>query len=104
MSTDLPVRFCPLCKIADTAPRHTIYGEDPNVARHFDCCRTAGCPDGSCDVLTAGAEDLRGDDLRAHLTDPAKQEAFQAALDARDETTRTFTTDTPPIILERFDQ
>lgn len=36
--------------------------------RHMDCCREAGCPDGSCDQVTAGAEDLRGADLLAHLT------------------------------------
>lgn len=36
--------------------------------RHMDCCRAAGCPDGTCDVQTAGAEGLRGGDLLAHLT------------------------------------
>lgn len=36
--------------------------------RHMDCCREASCPDGSCDVQTAGAEDQRGADLLAHLT------------------------------------
>jgi hypothetical protein len=35
--------------------------------RHMDCCRTAGCPDGTCVPQTAGAEDLRGGDLLAHL-------------------------------------
>lgn len=35
--------------------------------RHLDCCREAGCPDGSCDVQTAGAEELRGADLLEHL-------------------------------------
>lgn len=36
--------------------------------KHLDCCRADGCPDGTCDQVTAGAEDLRGDDLLAHLT------------------------------------
>jgi hypothetical protein len=36
--------------------------------RHMDCCRNAGCPDGSCDTVTAGAEDLRGVELLNHLT------------------------------------
>jgi hypothetical protein len=36
--------------------------------RHLDCCRDAGCPDGSCPARTAGAEELRGADLLAHLT------------------------------------
>lgn len=36
--------------------------------RHMDCCRTFGCPDGSCGLVTAGAENLRGDELLAHLT------------------------------------
>jgi hypothetical protein len=35
--------------------------------RHLDCCREAGCPDGSCDVQTAGAESKRGKALLAHL-------------------------------------
>jgi hypothetical protein len=35
--------------------------------RHMDCCRDAGCPDGTCDVVTAGAEDKRGDELLTHL-------------------------------------
>lgn len=35
--------------------------------RHMDCCRAHGCPDGSCDQLTAGAEDLRGAELLQHL-------------------------------------
>lgn len=39
--------------------------------RHLDCCREAGCPDGSCDKVTAGAEDKRGADLLKHLTSKA---------------------------------
>jgi hypothetical protein len=35
--------------------------------RHMDCCRAAGCPDGSCDVQTAGAETKRGAALLKHL-------------------------------------
>lgn len=31
--------------------------------RHIDCCRQAGCPDGSCN----GAPDLRGADLLAAI-------------------------------------
>src|ERR1044072_811415 len=38
------------------------------VVRHMDCCREAGCPDGTCDQVTAGAEDSRGYDLVKHLT------------------------------------
>ncbi len=38
---------------------------------HLDCCRDAGCPDRSCDRVTAGAEDLRDGDLLAHLTKEA---------------------------------
>lgn len=36
--------------------------------RHMDCCRAAGCPDGTCDAVTSGAESLKGDELVAHLT------------------------------------
>ncbi len=42
------------------------------VEYHMDCCREAGCPDGTCDRVTAGAEDLRDGDLLAHLV--SKQE------------------------------
>jgi hypothetical protein len=35
--------------------------------RHYDCCRSVGCPTGTCDVLTVGAEDLRGAELRDHI-------------------------------------
>lgn len=35
--------------------------------RHMDCCREAGCPDGTCNVVTQGAESLRGTDLLDHL-------------------------------------
>ena len=35
--------------------------------RHMDCCRAAGCPDGTCNTQTAGAEMLRGAGLLAHL-------------------------------------
>jgi hypothetical protein len=37
--------------------------------RHMDCCREAGCPAGSCNQVTAGAEDKRGAQLLKHLTD-----------------------------------
>lgn len=36
--------------------------------RHMDCCRTAGCYDGSCHAIAeTGATELRGADLVAHL-------------------------------------
>lgn len=36
--------------------------------RHLDCCREAGCPDGTCPKLTAGAESKRDGALLKHLT------------------------------------
>lgn len=42
--------------------------DDTVTYKHMDCCRTDGCPDGTCDAVTAGAEDKRGDDLVKHLT------------------------------------
>lgn len=36
--------------------------------KHMDCCRTDGCPDGTCYVVTSGAEDKRGNALVKHLT------------------------------------
>lgn len=38
------------------------------VMKHMDCCRADGCPDGTCDEVTQGAEDKRGDALVKHLT------------------------------------
>jgi hypothetical protein len=41
---------------------------DTNASdRHMDCCRAAGCPEGLCGPQTAGAEELRGGALLAHL-------------------------------------
>lgn len=65
---DRPIRFCPLCKQADDHPRHVVVNESPDVARHLDCCRDAGCPDGTCNVVTDGAEGQTGADLLGHLT------------------------------------
>jgi hypothetical protein len=42
--------------------------------RHMDCCRAAGCPDGTCNTQTAGVEELRGKDLLEHLVVMAKPE------------------------------
>lgn len=42
--------------------------------RHMDCCRDAGCPDGSCGEIhasTPGKDTLRGPKLLAHLTSGA---------------------------------
>jgi hypothetical protein len=41
--------------------------DEAGLYLHLDCCRAIGCPDGLCDRQTAGAEDLRDDDLRDHL-------------------------------------
>lgn len=91
-----PVRFCPLCQQADDHPRHVIaQAGDNSVARHLDCCRDAGCPDGSCDIVLreAGAKaGTTGDALRKKLT-ALDADAVRAALDERDEATRNFTAD-----------
>jgi len=66
---DRPVRSCDICGITDTDPRHvTALADGSTMMRHMDCCREAGCPDGTCAMVTAGAEDLRGEELIAHLT------------------------------------
>lgn len=39
-----------------------------SVMKHMECCDSDGCPDGSCTVVRAGAESLKGADLVAHLT------------------------------------
>ena len=38
------------------------------IMKHMDCCRADGCPDGSCNTVTAGAEDKTGAALVKHLT------------------------------------
>lgn len=45
------------------------------VMKHMDCCREDGCPDGSCERVTAGAEDLKGEALVEHLTSQTPEEA-----------------------------
>lgn len=42
--------------------------DQTTVMKHMDCCRADGCPDGSCNIVTAGAEDKRGSALVKHLT------------------------------------
>lgn len=60
-------------KMLDNAPpesREAIMAQvrdDSTIMKHMDCCRADGCPDGSCNVVTAGAESKRGDDLLKHL-------------------------------------
>lgn len=53
--------------------------DDSTTYRHMDCCRQVGCPDGTCNVVTSGAEDLKGDDLVKHLTGPKAAKAAAAA-------------------------
>lgn len=36
--------------------------------RHMDCCRSVGCPDGTCDSAPA----LKGQDLRDHIIGSAE--------------------------------
>lgn len=80
-----PVRFCPVCKQADDHPHHLWAGEPDEIARHMDCCREAGCPDGRCDVVTAGAEDKRGADLADHVTALHESEDVPALIRAHQE-------------------
>jgi hypothetical protein len=66
-----------IARVIETSPpdqRNRLLRELMDLSssdRHMDCCREAGCPDGSCNVVTAGAEQLRGDELLAHLTKEA---------------------------------
>jgi hypothetical protein len=52
----------------DTVAAITAQVDDTTeVSYHMDCCRTRGCFDGSCGVVTEGATELRGDELRSHI-------------------------------------
>jgi hypothetical protein len=62
-----PIRFCPLCKQADDHPRHVRGDEDENLARHMDCCAAAGCPDGTCVVITADSGGVTGAAFLDHI-------------------------------------
>ena len=42
--------------------------DNSTTIRHMDCCRSVGCPDGTCNEVTKGAEDKRGAALVRHLT------------------------------------
>lgn len=88
--TERPIRFCSICRQADDHPRHDIWGTDPNVAPHMDCCASRGCPDGSCDVIVGRASEVRGEELRSLITDDSFAEETNALLDERDDTTRNF--------------
>lgn len=62
-----PVRPCTICDQEDDHPRHVWdLGGGNTSLRHMDCCAAQGCD--LCARQRRGAEDLRGDDLRAHLT------------------------------------
>ena len=53
---------------ADSAAIIGHIRDNTTTMRHMDCCRDAGCPDGTCNEVTQGAEQLRGPDLVNHLT------------------------------------
>jgi hypothetical protein len=38
------------------------------ILRHIDCCRAAGCPDSTCNLVLADAGNVRGDDLVSYIT------------------------------------
>ena len=66
-------RECAVCGQFDDHPRHVIGDllDGSTTLRHMDCCREAGCPDGSCGEVTKGAESKRGAALVRHLTKEA---------------------------------
>lgn len=66
-----PMRFCIGCAQTDDHPRHVVVvlseQGQVEVPWHMDChAALTGCP--TCTEQTEGAEGLRGDALRAHLT------------------------------------
>lgn len=70
-STDATVGVQALDAAPDEASKAAVIThikDDSTTMRHMDCCRQAGCPDGTCNVVTAGAESKRGDALVKHLT------------------------------------
>lgn len=81
-TTDVEVGMKMLANAPDEESKAAIlrHIQDVNTQmRHMDCCRAAGCPTGECYTVTAGAEDVRGKDLLAHIQGSAKQLAKAAA-------------------------
>ena len=69
MAQERTVRDCDICGQEDTDPRHVVAMDDGSMqTRHMQCCRDAGCPDGTCDELMAGAGDVTGQELIDYLT------------------------------------
>ena len=86
-----PIRFCPICKVADDHPRHDFNLTDPAVSPHMDCCAANNCPDGSCPVVLKNADGVTGEELRQHIIDNVEE--IQTDLDERDDATKHFTVD-----------
>jgi hypothetical protein len=45
--------------------------------KHMDCCRADGCPDGTCNLVTQGAESLKGLELVDHLVSLSEAETAE---------------------------
>lgn len=57
---------------ADRAAAVASLTDPTDQLRHLDCCRSVGCPDGSCTAIAAtGAAELKGPKLLKHLTSGA---------------------------------
>ena len=59
---------------ADRAAIIAQVRDESTTMKHMDCCRADGCPDGSCNVVTAGAENKKGSALVKHLTSQSATE------------------------------
>jgi hypothetical protein len=63
---------CHGCGIFDQHPRHHVLGRSTSQSTwervmHMDCCRDAGCPDGSCGRILSASGEKRGDELIAYV-------------------------------------
>lgn len=60
-------RLCIYCSQTDDHPKHEqIHPGMVSVYAHMDCCaQITDCP--LCSPVIEGAEDKRGEDLRAHI-------------------------------------
>lgn len=69
--TDASVMSIALDNAPDPIAREGVlnhFRDNSTTLRHMDCCREAGCPDGSCDYVTKGATDKKGAALIKHIT------------------------------------
>lgn len=74
------IRGCVACGQFDDHPRHVTATPAGPVAVHMDCHAAMGCE--VCAATVSTAEELKGDELRAHIRSGGAEEAVAAVMGA----------------------